>query len=66
MCSARTERGVAFAPWATFPITADDLARTATRLDTTFVIITITALGGTPYVHARDNDVIGLTPDDEA
>jgi hypothetical protein len=30
---------VAFAPWAqhTFPITADDLART-TRLDTTFVI----------------------------
>ncbi len=37
--SADGTRGVAFAPWAqhTFPITADDLART-TRLDTTFAI----------------------------
>lgn len=37
--SADGTRGVAFAPWAqhTFPITADDLARTA-RLDTTFAI----------------------------
>ena len=37
--SADGTRGVAFAPWAqhTFPITADDLART-TRRDTTFTI----------------------------
>ena len=37
--SADGTRGVAFAPWAqhTFPITADDLSRTARR-DTTFVI----------------------------
>ena len=37
--SADGTRGVAFAPWAqhTFPITADDLART-TRRDTTFAI----------------------------
>ena len=53
--SADGTRGVAFAPWAqhTFPITADDLSRTARR-DTTYA-------PSLDFSDVRNSMYIGLT-----